>query len=575
MCQRKPAHRASPRVGGRRLRRLALTVTLVLIPFLAAACATSTQTATPPPGDLVNDCSYRVSEPTPTPDLKGPTETASASTQPVGSTPEASSSAVAVYPDLPPPALPPPVEAWQEAVVRVAVELAGGRVREQQGLIVAERSVLTVLDLTEEVPSLSVGVSGRGTFAAELERYDPRTGAALLTVDIADLSFAPGGRATVSNGEPVLLLSRGLNGDGLAVKETYASPSRNAPDHIFALRADYTTRTERGTVVVATDGTPVGLAGHGRSWYGRQIVHGRIGGMDLPAVLLASALQLLEFAPRNAGATPAAVTYSGPGLTRHVDGPVTRELLAEPVRAKLEGLGEAFPLENLGRHPRYVLPPNSGTMLEVLYAEPQDLLRADGEWLGSARYIVLWWDREDGAPDLVLCGENREHLGAAFATDGLDSLEALMEGAPSSSPHSMVSARPLPTAGDVNNPEAYQYPYVWDLRPDRSVYHRDEVVNLTLKIANISDWPVSLAHVPPRVTIYSVQEGREVAVLHYGEGHLTLQPGESISFRMEWDQLHFDGGRAEPGRYIAQVQLASLVSRPFLVWGPQADVVLE
>ena len=557
------------------MRFAVLTALIAMIPFIVAACATSPPMATPPPGDLVNDCSYRVPGPTPTPDLKAPTETASASTQPVGSTPEASSADVAAYPDLPPPALPPSVKAWQEAVVRVSVELAGGRVREQQGLIVADRSVLTVLDLTEEIASFSVGVSGRDILAAELERFDPRTGAALLTLDIADLPVVPRARATVSNGQPVLLLSRGLDGDGLAVRETFASPSSNAPDHIFALRADYTTRTERGTVVVASDGTPIGLAGHGRSWYGRQIVLGMIGGTDLPAVLLASALQLLESAPQNSDATPVAVTHSGPGLSRHMDGPVTRELVAEPISSKLGNLSEPVPLEGLGRHPRYLLPPSSGTMLEVLYAVPQDLRGADGEWLGSARYIVMWWDREGGAPDLVLCGEDRKHLGAAFATDGLDSLEALMEGAPSSSPHSMVSARPLPTVGNVDRPEAYQYPYVWELTPDRPVYHRDEVVTLTFKIANISDWPASLAYVPPRVTIYSVQEGREVAVLHYGEGHLTLQPGESTSFNMEWDQLHFEGGRAEPGRYVARVQLASLVSKLLLDWGPQADVVLE
>ena len=238
------------------MRSAVLTASLALVPFLVAACATSTQTATPPPRDLVNDCSYRVPEPTPTPDLTAPMETTPASTGPVGTTPETPSADDAPYPDLPPPALPSSIEAWQEAVVRVSVELADGRVRDQQGLIVAQRSVLTVLDFTEEVASLSVGVSGRGTLAAELERFDPRTGAALLTVDIADLPVVLGVQATVSNGEPVLLLSRGLDGDGLAVKETYASPSRNAPDHIFALRADYTTRTERGTVVVATDGTP-------------------------------------------------------------------------------------------------------------------------------------------------------------------------------------------------------------------------------------------------------------------------------------------------------------------------------
>ena len=207
------------------MRFAVLTALLAMVPFIVAACATSTPTVTQsPPGDLVNDCSHRVPEATPKPDLKAPTESTSASTGPVASTTETPSAYVVAYLNLP-AALPAPVEAWKDAVVRVRVELAGGRVRDQQGLIVADESVLTVLDLTEEIASLSVGVSGRGTLAAELEPFDPRTGAALLTVDIADLPVAPRARATVSNGEPVLLLSRGLDGDGLEVKETYAVPA--------------------------------------------------------------------------------------------------------------------------------------------------------------------------------------------------------------------------------------------------------------------------------------------------------------------------------------------------------------
>ena len=44
---------------------------------------------------------------------------------------------------------------------------------------------------------------------------------------------------------------------------------------------------------------------------------------------------------------------------------------------------------------------------------------------------------------------------------------------------------------------------------------------------------------------------------------------------MESDLRHFEGDRAEPGRYISRGQLANFVTRPFLDWGPQADVVLE
>ena len=165
------------------------------------------------------------------------------------------------YPDLPPPPLPASVKSLQGAVVGVSVELTGGRTRNQQGLVVADGAVLTVLDPLEEIASLTVKVSGRGAFAAELERLDLRTGAALLTVEAEGLVAAPDEHATVSHGEPVLLLGRDHDSGDLVVEDTFASPSINAPDDIFALRADYTPNPQRGVVVVTADGTPVGLSG--------------------------------------------------------------------------------------------------------------------------------------------------------------------------------------------------------------------------------------------------------------------------------------------------------------------------
>ena len=533
--------------------------------------------ATPPlSGALVNACTYRVPEPTPTPDLTTPTATPFSNTTPIPYPTESPSAEVVAYPDLPPPALPASVEAWRDAVVRVSVERASGRPRDQQGLVVADGTVLTVLDLMEEIASLSVTVSGRGVFTAELERFDPRTGAALLTIAARDLVVAPGDRGRVAPGEPVLLLIRDEDGGELVVKETYASPSLNAPNHLVALHRDYTPSLQRGTVVVAGDGTPIGLASHAGRFYGQSIVLGGLSLRYLPAVLLDSAIHLLERPPSDLDITPAAVAYYRPDGTKAVDGPVTRELLTEPVQEALKDLGEPVPLESLSKRPGSVRPPELGTILELLYATPQELRGADGELLGSARYIALWWDREGGASDLVLCGtDDGNHLGAAFATNGLRSFEALMEEVPSSSPHSMVTAVRLrpPEYGSSHN---YQYPYQWELKTDKSAYVKDGLVTLTFTVTNTSDWPVTLNYVPPRVVIHSLLEHRDVAVLRHGDERRVLQPDETASFTMTWDQMHFEGGRATPGHYVAHVHLANFASNWYLSAGPTAyEVILE
>ena len=536
----------------------------------------SSEEGTPPVSRaFVNACTYRAPAPTPTPDLTTPTATPFSNTTPIPYRTESPSAEVVAYTDLPPPALPASVEAWRDAVVRVSVVQASGRTRDQQGLVVADGAVLTVLDHRWEIVSLSVEVSGRGEFTAELERFDPRTGGALLTIEAEDLTVAPGERGRVAPGEPVLLLVRDEDGGELVVKETYASPSLNAPDHLFALHSDYTPSYQRGTIVVAGDGTPIGLASRAGRFYGQSAVWGGLTLRYLPAVLLDSAIHLLERPHSDLGITPAAVAYYRPDRTKAPDGPVTRELLAKPVQKALKDLGEPVPLESLGKRPGSPRPPKLGTILELLYATPQELRGANGELLGSARYIAIWWDREGGAPDLVLCGtDDGNHLGAAFAINGLRSFEALMEGVPSSSPHSMVAAESLRPSGYSS--DDYQYPYEWELKTDKPAYSQDELAMLTRTLTNTSDWPVTLNFVPPTVTIFSIQEARDVAVLRYGDGNRVLQPGETASFTMTWDQVHFEGGRATPGHYVAHVHLANLANNWNLSPGPTAyELILE
>ena len=61
---------------------------------------------------------------------------------------------------------------------------------------------LTALDTFIEFKLNGEDVSGRGVFTVELERFDPRTGAALLTIEAEDLAVAPRYRGRVAHGEP-------------------------------------------------------------------------------------------------------------------------------------------------------------------------------------------------------------------------------------------------------------------------------------------------------------------------------------------------------------------------------------
>ena len=61
-----------------------------------------------------------------------------------------------------------------------------------------------------------------------------------------------------------------------------------------------------------------------------------------------------------------------------------------------------------------------------------------------------------------------------------------------------------------------------------------------------------------------------------GDGHRVLQSGETASFTMTWDQVHFEGGQATPGHYVAHVHLANLANNWNLLPGPTAyELILE
>jgi hypothetical protein len=334
-----------------------------------------------------------------------------------------------------------------DAVVGIRVYYDGDRDTWLTGLVVdSSGSVVTVLDTTELIEALTVRVSGRGDFPATIRNFDPTTGAALLDIDAQGLVSAPLDAASVSPGEVILALWRDEEGK-LQTRTKRASPSANAPDHLFALLSSYEARDLRvpvGAVIVSQEGHIAGLAHQVWSWFGDGGFgpRGPAREPSQPVVLFITALDLLDGVNTDAGIIPAALAYHGDGWLQFKDGPVTRKMSAQPVQQILYGLGNPVTFKGLGQTSPVTLRNEDGTFLELVYAQPRQLRTAKGDVLGKGRYIVLWWRRADGQPDLVLCGSQPGRIDAAYFAPTLGHIEGLMAHAPGSGDSLVIADRP-------------------------------------------------------------------------------------------------------------------------------------
>ncbi|MEE9261129.1 MAG: hypothetical protein V3U95_00945, partial [Dehalococcoidia bacterium] len=229
--------------------------------------------------------------------------------------------------------------------------------------------MLTTLDPVYNIVAFTIDVPGRGTFPAQLQHFDPRTGAALLKIDAVDLVTAPSETSAVTPRQRVLVLSRNEMDGSFGAKRALASPSLNAPDHLFALLRTTNPYHDRSSVVITQDGSPVGLAGGRRAWpgFGDIFISGPAGGPHQPAILLSSARQLLDGTPSDFDSIPSAVAYGGLGRWAPIDGPVTRKMVAEPLQEVFIRVGDPVAVEGIGRSNYWVFRSNPVTTLELIY----------------------------------------------------------------------------------------------------------------------------------------------------------------------------------------------------------------
>ena len=515
---------------------------------------TATPTPSPTPTPYVNACAMSGPPPTPTLMRPRPTPTPTPTVTPGGPPIDLETPPRIEVPPLPGIPVPDKAESLVDALVSIVIhrpDYAGSYVPRADGLIVsADGLVLTVLDYSEPMDRLEIQVPGRGRFDATIERVDPRTGATLLRIDAAGLPFASlGDSATVGLGEPVVLLHRDEETGYLEVWEGYGAPATNegSRDTLFAL-LPMGSIGRHGSVVLNRDGGLLGMAGQWTWWGTSYSSSGPAPGPARPAVKTDSLRQLLdEHVGEDMASIPAAVSYHAIPATWQIDSPVTRGLLAEPARNAMESLEGVAEGVNVGRKDDDVLRGKPGHILELVFVQPQELRSQFGELLGEARYVAFWWGRENGEPDVVLCGAEPGYICGAFLAGDLSELKAVLEAAPGSG-RSMVASDAYSMPG-----YPYRYPLEWDVTSNEESYHPGEEVTFMVTIENHSDWPVTAHHLPPAIQVRSKGTLGLWWQQEAGTESRVIPPHETTTVEISWQQVDREGSAMPPGDYGVEV----------------------
>jgi len=524
---------------------------LVVLSLVVAACVQATPTPTP----YVNACAKIGLPFTPTPRPTRPTPTPTPTVTP-GGPGQVEMPPRIDFPSLANVSVPAGAQYLIDVLVSIDIHppayYTARSAAHAHGLIVsADGLVLTVLDYSKPMERIEVRVPGMGNYDATVERVDPRTGATLLKIDGVGFPFASlKAGATVELGEPVVVLYLDTAIGELVAREGYGAPAINegSKDTLFALLS-IGSMGHTGSVVVNRDGELLGMVGQW-TWWGTGISSpsGPYPGPDGPVVKTVSLLSLLgDEVGEDTISIPAAVAYHSHTREEnrgwHIDSPAVRELLAGPVERALQSLGGLADVEKLGQRDRAVLRYKVGTVLELVFAVPQELRLQSGELLGEARYVAFWWGRENGEPNVVLCGAEPGYICGAFLAGDIGELAEAVQAAPRSS-RSMVTTDGHLLPGFPSN-----YPLEWDVEADKAAYRIGEAVNFVVTIRNHSDWPVTAYHLPPAVEVRT-RDGYG-AWWQQGPGaeSLRIAPHETRTFELPWQQVDSEGYGVPPGDY--------------------------
>lgn len=542
--------------------------------LLLAACtqaSTPATGATPyqsPNSSFVNACDPSRSIPPPTPTSSVPPPTSSPTPAYFAEMPPS-----ITIPRQPPPNLPDAATPIANAVVPITVQVPyyyHVPSSHYSGLTVsADGLVLTVLDYTRPIEQIEVTVPGKGGYSATIQRVDPLTGATLLKIDASGLPFVTvTGSTSATYSEPVLVLSRSTDNGELNVSQSFAGfPSTAyAKDALFSLlplgHASLGYAGNEGSVLLNRNGILLGMKGTS-PWHDDvgPLILGGTRGRNRPAVKASYLAAFVQGKIKSNTSAPVFVSSNVEGYWGTyptVNQPDVLSILGDPVQKTIHSLGSLVRSEDIPSSVKVVYSSRtSGTVLELAYAQPQELRSSDGKLVGLARYIAFLWGRGDGEPDIVLCGAQAGLFGGAFLASDLASLvHAAIAARNSISAASQITQPPLPEENNLD----LTYPFKVTIAPDKTTYHVGEAVTFNITIENLSDWSMPFSGLLP---VVQVQEETASYVgtpwwrSQAGSESKLFAPHESLHFQVTWQQVDSKGKPISPGKYSVAILLSS------------------
>jgi hypothetical protein len=89
---------------------------------------------------------------------------------------------------------------------------------------------------------------------------------------------------------------------------------------------------------------------------------------------------------------------------------------------------------------------------------------------------------------------------------------------------------------------------------DKDAYLPGELINIQVKLTNITQQPVVLKEFPPSLSLMQSDSRKPVYTFNSGPVSRTLSPGETAAYNMAWNQIDDKGRHVSPGGYYLEME---------------------